>query len=224
MISLAWASFFMPILPIDFPLLSDNAGHWLRTVRGRKDAVCFGSVHPYRPGMRRNLARQMALGARGIKVHPAVQMVRPDDARAMKLYDLCGQNGLPVLFHCGPVDIETKLGRYLSQVRHYERALAENPQTTFILGHAGALQMPEALAYAKKYRNVYLELSSQSLSSVRQILDQAPGDRVVFGSDWPFYHQGIALAKVFLAAHEPALRRQVLYGNAARLFGLPAQE
>lgn len=208
------------LLPIDFPLLSDNAGHWLRETRGRPDVLCFGSVHPYQPGMRKHLEQQVNLGARGIKVHPAVQMVRPDDARAMKLYRLCGQRGLPVLFHCGPVDIETRLGRYLSQVRFYERAIAECPQTTFILGHSGALQMPEALAFARKYPNVVLELSSQSLSGVRRILAEAPPDRIVFGSDWPFYHQAIGLAKVFLATDDAATRKRVLWGNAARLFGL----
>lgn len=208
------------LLPIDFPLLSDNAGTWLGAVKGRDDVLCFGSVHPYRPGMTRNLDRQMQLGARGIKVHPAVQMVRPDDKRAMKLYRLCGERSLPVLFHCGPVDIETRLGRYLSQVRHYERALAENPQTTFILGHAGALQMEEALGYANKYPNVYLELSSQSLGNVRRILAEAPPERVLFGSDWPFYHQAIGLAKVFLASSDPQVRQRALYGNAKRLFGL----
>ncbi len=208
------------LLPIDFPLLSDNAGAWLGAVKGRDDVLCFGSVHPYQPGMARSLDRQMKLGARGIKIHPAVQMVRPDDSRAMKLYRLCGERGLPVLFHCGPVDIETRLGRYLSQVRHYERALAENPKTTFILGHAGALQMEEALGYAKKYPNVYLELSSQSLSNVRRILAEAPPERVLFGSDWPFYHQAIGLAKVFLASEDPQVRQRALYGNAKRLFGL----
>jgi predicted TIM-barrel fold metal-dependent hydrolase len=208
------------LLPIDFPVLSDNAGHWLEQSRGHDDMLCFGSVHPYRPGMRKNLERQVKLGARGIKVHPAVQMVRPDDARAMKLYRLCGEKRLPVLFHCGPVDIETRLGRYLSQVRLYERAIAECPETTFLLGHSGALQMPEALAFARKYPNVVLELSSQSLSSVRRILAEAPPERIVFGSDWPFYHQAIGLAKVFLATDDAAERGRVLWGNAARLFGI----
>lgn len=208
------------LLPIDFPVLSDNAGHWLEQTRGRGDILCFGSIHPYRPGMRKNLDRQVKLGARGIKVHPAVQMVRPDDARAMKLYRMAGEGGLPILFHCGPVDIETRLGRYLSQVRFYERAIAECPQTTFILGHSGALQMPEALAFARKYPNVVLELSSQSLSSVRRILAEAPPERIVFGSDWPFYHQAIGLAKVFLATDDAAERKRVLWGNAARLFCL----
>lgn len=209
------------LLPIDFPVLSHNATTWLKASARYPEIVCFGSIHPYRPGIARRLDAQKAMGARGVKVHPAVQMHRPDASRAMKLYKLCGERQLPVLFHCGPVDIETRLGRYLSQVRFYEKALAENPHTTFVLGHSGALQMPEALEFAKRYPNVWLEVSSQSLTGVKRILDEAPSDRVLFGTDWPFYHQAIGLAKVFLATKsDEKARRRVLHDNAARLFGL----
>ncbi|MSP92963.1 MAG: hypothetical protein EXR79_14365 [Myxococcales bacterium] len=220
------------LLPIDFPALSDNAGTWLDATRGRGDIVCFGSVHPYKPGMERELDRQVALGARGIKVHPAVQLVRPDNDRAMRLYRACGQRNLPVLFHCGPVDIEPLLGRYMSQVRWYARALAECPETTFVLGHTGAMQFEEALRLASQHANTYVELSSQSLPNVRRAIDVLGPDKCMLGSDWPFYHQAIVLAKVLIATDGPSqaqqrVRRKVLSGTAERLFGLapaaPAQ-
>ncbi|MBE7483159.1 MAG: amidohydrolase [Polyangiaceae bacterium] len=209
------------LLAIDFPVLSDNAGEWLEAAKGHEDLVVFGSVHPYRPNMERELRRQVALGARGIKVHPAVQTVLPGDRRAMKLYALCARYRLPVLFHCGPVGIETRLGRRLSQVRHYFQPIERNPDTTFVLGHSGALQMEQALEIARRYPNVYLEISSQSLTNVRRILDNADTDRVLFGSDWPFYHQAIPLAKLLIATvGREALRPKVLHENAARLLGL----
>ena len=81
--------------------------------------------------------------------------------------------------------------------------------------------MEEALALARRHPHVYLEISSQSLPNIRTILDRAPGERVLFGSDWPFYHQAIPLAKVLIATEgRPALRRRVLWENAAQLFGL----
>ncbi|MCC6216927.1 MAG: amidohydrolase family protein [Polyangiaceae bacterium] len=211
------------LLPIDLPRVSDNAREWLHVTRGEPAIVCFGSVHPWERDVEVRLDEQVALGARGIKVHPAVQMVRPDAERCMALYRACGRRKLPVLFHCGPVDIETRLGRYLSQVRHYERALAECPETTFVLGHSGALQMPEALAFAHRYPNVWLELASQSVSNVRRLVTEAPRGRTVFGTDWPFYHQATGLAKVLLATEgDDALRREVLHDNAARLLGAAA--
>jgi predicted TIM-barrel fold metal-dependent hydrolase len=56
---------------------------------------------------------------------------------------------------------------------------------------------------------------------VKRILDEADPGRIVMGSDWPFYHQAIALAKVLLATEgHPGARRRVLHDNAARLFRL----
>ena len=209
------------LLAIDYPALSDNARTWLQAASGQRELVVFGSVHPFSRHVERKLDRQKAMGARGIKVHPAVQVVRPDWPRCLDFYRLCGDRGLPVLFHCGPVGIEPRLGRYMCQVRFYSRAIEQVPNTVFVLGHSGALQMNEALQIARRHENVYLELASQSVSNIRKILDEGPTDRVLFGSDWPFYHQATALAKVLIATEgRPEVRRQVLYGNAARLLGL----
>jgi len=209
------------ILPIDFPVLSSNADHALGAARVEDHLVSFGSVHPYARNPIAKLDSQIARGARGIKVHPAVQLVRPDAPRAVALYRACGERGLPVLWHCGPVGIEPRLGRYLSQVRHYERPIAECPGTTFILGHSGALQMDMALDLACRYPNVVLETSSQSLRALARIVDRAPPDRIVFGSDWPFYPQAIGLAKVLLVTESrPELRSKILHSNAARLLRL----
>src|ERR1019366_4062129 len=209
------------ILPIDFPVLSDNAGDALRAARTTEKLIAFGSVHPYARGVAKRLDDQLARGARGVKVHPAVQCIRPDDARAMKLYRLCAERELPILWHCGPVDIETRYGRYCSQVKWYERPIAENARTTFVLGHTGALQMEQALALHRRYPNVWLETSSQSLTNVRTIVTQADASRVVYGSDWPFSHPAIALAKVLLATEgREDARRAILWRNASRLLGL----
>jgi predicted TIM-barrel fold metal-dependent hydrolase len=209
------------LLPIDFPVLSWNAEAYLEVSSRRRELPALGSVHPFAPGALGKLRVQKAAGARGIKFHPAVQLVAPDAERAIELFHEAGTLGLPVLAHSGPVGIEARIGRTLSQVRRFERPIRECPHTTFVLGHAGALQMEEALALARRHENVCLELSSQSLSNVRRILDEGPPERIVFGSDWPFYHQAIPLAKVLLSTEErPALRRKVLFENAARIFGL----
>jgi uncharacterized protein len=212
------------LLPIDFPALSQNSETWLDLSRNNESVICFGSVHPYRWRMREHLDKLVAMGARGLKYHPAVQLVGPDDKRAMKLFRMAGERRLPVFFHCGPVDVESRIGRRLSQVKRYERALAENPGTTFVLGHSGALQMDEAVAFAGKYPNVYYEIASQSLGNVRRLIDAVPPGRLMVGSDWPFYHAAIPIAKVLLVTeNDEKTRRAVLYDNAAALLGLPTR-
>jgi len=213
------------LLPIDFPFWSRNSERWLELTRGSDSIVCFGSVHPYRFDVRQQVDALAKMGARGLKFHPAVQLVGADDRRAMKLYRLCAQYKLPILFHCGPVGIETRLGRRLSQVKRYERAIAENPDVDFVLGHAGALQVDEAIGYASKYPNVYYEIASQGLPAVERLIDSLPEGRLMTGSDWPFYHPATAIAKVLLATEKKneKMRRAVLHDNAARLLKLPSR-
>ncbi|MCA9522449.1 MAG: amidohydrolase [Myxococcales bacterium] len=213
------------LLPIDFPKISANYESYLAIARDEPRFIGFGSVHPFDGDPAKRLDEQLALGARGIKVHPAVQMFYPDTARALKLYRLCGERGLPVLTHCGPVGIETRLGRHLTQLRYYPRTISECPETTFILGHTGALQMEPALELGKRYPNVYLDVSCQSYPAVERIVNEGPEDRLLLGSDWPFYHQSHPILKVLAATEgRPGLRRKVLYDNAARLFGLPPRD
>jgi len=211
------------LLPIELPYISKNTAHALDAARREPKIIPFGSVHPIVDRVGTRLDEQAHAGARGVKVHPAVQLIAPDHPRALALYRHCAARNLPVLWHCGPVGIELQSGRRRSQVALYEKPIADQPRTTFVLGHAGALQMEQALDLACRYPNVWLELSGQSLTNVRTILDRADPERVVYGSDWPFYHQGIGIAKVLLATvGREHLRVKVLYQNAARLLGLPS--
>ena len=218
------------LLPIEWPVFSRNTDEWLDACAGQDRLINFGSVHPLDPRLEHEVDRQAARGVHGFKMHPAVQLMPPDHGRALKLYRAAARHHLPVLFHCGPVGIEPALGRRFSQLPGYRRAVEACPETTFVLGHSGALQMDQALALANAHGNVYLELSSQGLPNVRRILEEGPRDRIVFGSDWPFYSQAMPWAKVLLATEElaadaaerAALRAAVLYDNAARLLKLPA--
>jgi predicted TIM-barrel fold metal-dependent hydrolase len=203
---------------VDLPFISRNSELYLEQARRHPQLLPFGSVHPSMPFAGRRVDRLARAGVRGMKVHPAVQGVRADDARQRPIYEACRRQGLPVLWHCGPVGIEPAKSRQLSLVRNYELPLAEFPEVTFILGHAGALQYREAMELAQRYPNAILDLSCQGLVATRAILAAVDQDRVVFGSDWPFYNQAIGIAKVLIATEGDAeLRRKVLHDNAARI-------
>jgi predicted TIM-barrel fold metal-dependent hydrolase len=210
------------LLPIDFPVLSDNATTALTAAGGRSDKLrSFGSVHPYASDVESRLDAQYAQGARGVKMHPSVQLVRPDNARAERLYRACAERQMVVFWHCGPAGIEPKLGQYLNQVKFYEKPIADNPRCTFVLGHSGAREFEAALELQRKYPNVWLETSSQGLANIKQIVEHADPDRVVHGSDWPFYHPAISVSKILIATEgRRDLRHKMLWGNAARLLGL----
>lgn len=213
------------LLPIDAPWPNKRPDAFLDVAAERSGLLSFGSVHPYAGDASRRLDRQLDQGALGVKLHPSVQLIRPDHPRTMAAYALCAERDLPVLIHCGPVGIEPRLVRDLSQLKHYWRAITDNPQVTFLLGHSGALQFELALELAQRYENVWLELSCQSLANVRRMVDDGPADRIVLGSDWPWYHQGMPISKVLMAtehlgaADRRSHRRRIFHDNAARLLG-----
>ena len=103
----------------------------------------------------------------------------------------------------------------------YEKTIAENPGTTFVLGHSGALQYEQAVKFADRYPNTYFELSCLGLSALRTVMDAVPADRLLYGTDWPFYPQALTLARVLIATEDDRdLRRPVLHDNAVRLLNL----
>jgi hypothetical protein len=206
------------VLGIDMPLPTRHVAMTLDTVKERGDATGFGSIYPRRRKRRQHFEEQLHRGSLGVKIHPPNMLLRPDDPRAMEIYGWCGAANIPVFWHCGPAGIEPKRGQECGQVRHYERPLVEHPKTTFILGHSGATQHREAIDLARRYANAYLDVSCISLGQLREVIAAVDHDRLMFGSDWPFYHPILPLAKVLIATEEqPALRRKILHDNAARL-------
>ena len=83
------------------------------------------------------------------------------------------------------------------------------------------MQCDQAVALQKKYKNVILEVSCISLSQMEFLIDNADPDRIVFGSDWPFYHPCLQMAKVLMLTEDNLeFRTKLLYDNAARILGL----
>ncbi len=209
------------ILAIDTPTLSWNTSDYLSIGEKHKNLPVGCSVHPSRPNATNELRKWAAAGAVCMKMHPAVQNMRPDDPRAMELYEVCGELGIPVIWHCGPVGIVSKAADERCQLKHYWRAVHSFPDTTFVLGHAGALQYDLAIELVNHYDNVYMEVSCQGLEGIEQIFKRCSSEKVMHGSDWPFYHQAVSVAKVLIASEgNGELRQRVLHDNAQRVFQL----
>lgn len=210
------------VLGIDMPVPTPHVKRTLAKAKTRSDVTGYGSVYPRSLRPRHKFEEQMHDGARGMKMHPPNMFMRPDAPRMMKIYKWCGEENIPVFWHCGPAGIEPKLGQYCGQVRHYEAPLREYPKTQFVLGHSGALQHLEAIELYKKYPNAWLDLSCVSLGQMQDILSTCGDhDRLLFGSDWPFYHPILPLAKTLIATEgKPKLRSMILHDNAARLMDL----
>jgi hypothetical protein len=181
--------------------------------------VPFASVHPRDAGWRSALRDFAARGAQGVKLHPEMQRFAPDDPEAMEIYGECERLGLPVIFHAGRSGIEPESIRPYALIRHYVPAIAAHPRVQFVLGHAGARDVADAIAAAQQHPNVWIDVACQGATQLGEILGAVGPDRLVFGSDWPFYPLAPTLAKILLVTErDPAAREPILAGNAARVF------
>jgi hypothetical protein len=214
------------VLPIAFglPFGDDLSERFIGAIEraGAGDRLLPGaSVHAGDPDALRKLRSYASAGARMVKLHPAGARFFPDAEEMFPIYRTCGELGLPVIFHGGRAGIEPEYAHQFTLIRHYEGALRAFPDVQFVLGHAGARDVEDAIALADRYPNVWFGIHGQGVTMLGRLLEEIGADRLLFGSDWPFYHLAATLAKVLLVTEgKPAARRAILRGNADRLLGL----
>ncbi len=214
------------IMPIafDLPFGDDLTERWIEAIEiaGAQQRFIAGcSVHPQDPARFQKLRLYAAAGARIIKFHPTMQRAYPDSDVMMELYSECERLGLIVFFHCGRAGIEPESTHRYAMPRHYEEALKTYPNLQFVLGHSGARDVAEALPLAVHYENVWLDTHGQGVSILHDMLRKTGGERMLFGTDWPFYHLAASLAKLLIITEgEPDRRFALLRGNAQRLLSL----
>lgn len=211
------------ILPIavGFPFGDDLADRWRAAVAATNTGDRFhlgGTVHPRASDRVAELERQAAAGARIIKLHPTVQRFHPDGEDMMEVYEACDRLGLAVFFHGGRAGIEPEATHRYALPRHYEAALADFPDVPFVIGHSGARDVAGFIPLAQRYENAWLGVHGQGVTSLHEILEATGGERMLFGTDWPWYHLCATLAKVLIVTEgRPEQRAAILRGNAERL-------
>lgn len=182
--------------------------------------ICGCSVHPRNNQRHAELEAHAARGVKIVKLHPTVQRFYPDDPSLLELYEKIQSLGMAVFFHGGRAGIEPGSSHPYAMPRHYQAALANFPKLNFILGHAGARDYQAMMALAAQHSNAWIGIHGQSISNLDALIEQTGGTRLLFGTDWPFYHIGMSLAKVLITTDTPkrrALRASILRANAQAL-------
>ncbi len=213
------------LLPIEIPV---HSRHLEQTRRGEQvDArlVSFGGIHPRRWSDEKEaqLAEILEGRVRGIKFHPPFQFMAPDAPDAMRMFQWCAENDVVVLTHIGFTGREPAFIRAYSEPERFIAPLRAFPKLKMIFAHTGSrARFPETLAVAKQYRDqVWLEFTGQPVPAIKQLLDEYDHEKLVYGTDWPFYPLCVSLAR-FLVATEgrEASRPAILRDNFARLMNM----
>ncbi len=221
------------ILPIAYGLpYGDDMTEWYmdsieKSAHKDRFIIC-GSVKPTLPDAVEKVKQLKLKGVKGIKVHPNMALFTPNDRLAWAFYEECSLLGLPLLLHCGMVGKESPeaataygyTGRH-ADVANFVEPVAAFPRLRFVLCHSGALQNELAIDIARHNKNVWMDIQGQSVDNIKTMIRELGTERLMFGSDWPFFAEASLLARLLLATEkDKTVRKMIFSENAARFWGL----
>ncbi|MGH3743575.1 MAG: amidohydrolase family protein [Mycobacteriales bacterium] len=193
--------------------------------------IPFASVDPLDGRAAVDLLHELvAIGARGLKLHPSLQGFVPNDRAYYPLYAAAQQLDIPVVFHTGQTGIGAGLpgGRGI-KLRHSDPMLlddvaADHPDLTIVLAHPSVPWQDAAISVATHKANVFIDLSGWSPKYFPpQLVRAANGllkHKVMFGSDYPVIQPDRWLADFEKLDIKPEVRPLILKDNAVRVLRL----
>ena len=178
----------------------------------------LGTLHPDSEDMEADVNEIIALGLKGVKLHPDIQRVRLDDERMHKMYELC-EGQLPMLIHTGDYRYD------YSNPNRMMPILDKYPNLTVIGAHFGGWSIWEnATEIFCKYENFLVDCSSSLYAmtpeKAKELIMAYGTDRVLFGTDYPLWTPESEIERFMQVDLTDRQREDILYNNAAKLFSI----
>jgi predicted TIM-barrel fold metal-dependent hydrolase len=179
--------------------------------------------------VRRELARQVALGAVACKIHPVHGGFEARDRMLYPAYAWAEERGLPIIVHSGTSTFSGSTNSYADPAL-LDEVLRDFPDLHVVLAHGGRGYWYQHAAFlALSNPTVWLEVSGlppqrlpdyYGLDTLRRL-----GEKMIFGTDWPGVpgvdRNARMLEKVLLEAGCTAEQVALAWsGNADRVFHL----
>lgn len=166
-------------------------------------------------------------GAKGIKIHSILQGCAPDDPRLGPTYDVCVELGLTVLAHSGA----SRDGGLASDPFAFGAVLEAHPGLHLVLAHLGGATWRQVAPFAAAHPAVSFDLceiiawtgspGAPSADALGRLIRQVGAERVLFGTDFPWYELGDTMDQLMTLPHlSDEERRGILGENAIRRIGL----
>ena len=199
----------------DYRAGNDRVGEAVKTFPDR----LVGYV-VYNPNYESEMADEMKrgfedLGCRGIKLHCSLHETSTEDKSYRLAFETAQAQNCPVLCHVyqGPSP------EFLSGM------LGDHPDMKFIYAHIGGggkESLKPFVDVANARDNLFFDLgvSVMPRGTLAWLVEQAPPTQIVYGSDHPLNGFTFQLGRVLFADIPDALKRMILWENAARIFGV----
>lgn len=188
-----------------------------RHIEGMTMFLGYVVINPNYPDLsRQEMDRYLVKGNFvGVKFHPAYTGRALDDPELLSLLEYAWNKFEKVaLLHVWGE----------ANIRKAAKVAAELPEMPMIWGHMGGpFDWPAATREAKRLKNVYLETCGSTLppERVREAVEIAGAEKVLFGSDLTLINPALMLGNIIASGLSGADLERVLYWNAKELFRLP---
>lgn len=148
-------------------------------------------------------------GFSGIKLNPLRHAYVADAECLDPIMEAARELHIPVFIHSGHAPYALPWSIAL---------LAERfPDVNIVMihmGHGHGVYIDAALKMARRYSNLYLEMSGMPMNSkIKEAYKTVGNDRIFFGTDAPFHHPTIEMQKVLTSGLTEKEMEDVFYNN-----------
>lgn len=177
-------------------------------------------LNPQNDNWRKELDRCLTQGAIGIKLWVSLKDAKGRLDNTAAVIRCAAEKRLPVLIHTFHRTDNNLPGEItLDELRLLAKRF---PRATLIAAHAGAHWRLSLAALRRFPRNAFVDISGcfPERDMLAALVRAMGAKQILFGSDLLGRSQASQLAKVFFAAIPPQAKQDILWQNAARVFGL----
>ena len=173
-------------------------------------------VNPLEPKTVDSMESYLKKGFTSVKLNPLRHAYCADAAVLDPVLEIAKKYNVPICIHSGhpPYSLPWQIG--LLAERH------PNVKIMMIhMGHGHGVYIDAALKMARRYSNIYLEMSGMPMQiKIREAYETVGSDRIMFGTDTPFHHPTIEMQKVITSGLDEKAQEDVFYNNAAKFFSI----
>jgi len=178
--------------------------------------IGFANIKPPQglAACRDEMARTIGdFGFRGIKLHPQVDRFPMNDRRLVyPIIELAIAYDVPVWVHTGhqPNATPTLMGA----------VARDHPEAKLIIGHMGSGMYYDAMCMARRYPNLYIDVSLQGGHAFAVACEEVGARKLLYGSDAPYANPGSMKRIIEESPLSEPDKALILGGNAVRLLNL----
>ena len=153
---------------------NDRVLRWAQESGGRLYPYC--RLNPAEDPVK-EAERCLALGVRGIKLHPRAQAFGFGDPAAEEIWKVAQEAKVPILIHAG---------RGMLRMDPLAELALRYPDVVLVLAHAAIADQGMFASRLHDHPNIVYDTSTFSVFDQVELFARVPAERIVFGSDVPY--------------------------------------